>query len=122
MAKTFVKRVSKKKRKTIKLDDSLYKNYGSNMLEGALLKELKLSEIVVKDQVRTKFSEASIRELASNIEANGLIQPLVVHKIRRKFVLICGERRYRAMSTIDVEMAPCFVLENKNYRFNLYEV
>ncbi len=114
MAKTFTKRVSKRDRKTISLNKDLYKNYEEQLLEGAKLQEINLKSIVVKDQVRTKFNEASIRELAANIESNGLIQPLVVHRERNKYVLICGERRYRAMSSIDVENAPCFVLEKKS--------
>lgn len=113
MAKTFEKRVSKKKRKVITLNKDLYRNFEDNFLEGAKLKEIELKSIVVKDQVRTKFNESSIQELAANIEANGLIQPLVVHKEKNKYVLICGERRFRAMSSIDVDSAPCFVLEDK---------
>ena len=113
MAKTFQKRVSKKNRKVISLNKELFKDYGEDLFDGAKLQEVNLKSIVVKDQVRTKFNEASIRELASNIEANGLIQPLVVHREKNKFVLICGERRYRAMTSIDIEAAPCFVLEDK---------
>ena len=113
MAKTFQKRVSKKNRKVISLNKELFKNYGEELLDGAKLTEVPLKSIVVKDQVRTKFNESSIRELAANIEANGLIQPLVVHRENKKFVLICGERRYRAMTSIEIEAAPCFVLENK---------
>lgn len=114
MSKTFEKRVSKKNRKVITLNEELFKNFGDELFEGAKLQEVNLKSIVVKDQVRTKFNEASIRELAANIEANGLIQPLVVHRENNKFVLICGERRYRAMTSIDIEAAPCFVLENKS--------
>ncbi len=113
MAKTFEKRVSKKNRKVISLNKDLFKDYGEELLDGANLQEVPLKSIVVKDQVRTKFNESSIRELAANIEANGLIQPLVVHREKSRFVLICGERRYRAMSTIDIDAAPCFVLEDK---------
>jgi ParB family transcriptional regulator, chromosome partitioning protein len=113
MAKSFQKRVSKKNRKVISLNKELFKDYGEDLFDGAKLQEVNLKSIVVKDQVRTKFNEASIRELASNIEANGLIQPLVVHREKNKFVLICGERRYRAMTSIDIEAAPCFVLEDK---------
>lgn len=113
MAKTFQKRVSKKNRKVISLNKELFKNYGEELLDGAKLNEVPLKSIVVKDQVRTKFNESSIRELAANIEANGLIQPLVVHREKNKYVLICGERRYRAMTSIDIEAAPCFVLEDK---------
>jgi ParB family chromosome partitioning protein len=114
MAKTFEKRVSKRKRKVITLNRDLYRNYEENLLEGAKLKEIELKKIVVKDQVRTKFNESSIRELAANIEANGLIQPLVVHREKNKYTLICGERRFRAMSSIEVDSAPCFVLEDKS--------
>ena len=113
MAKTFEKRVSKKNRRVISLNKELFKNYGEELLDGAKLQEVPLKSIVVKEQVRTKFNESSIRELAANIEANGLIQPLVVHRENKKFVLICGERRYRAMTSIDIEAAPCFVLEDK---------
>jgi len=113
VAKTFQKRVSKKERKVISINKELFKNYGDELFDGAKLQEVALKTIVVKDQVRTKFNESSIRELAANIEANGLIQPLVVHREKNKFVLICGERRYRAMSSIDIEAAPCFVLEDK---------
>ena len=80
MAKTFKKRVTKRERKVISLNKDLYKNFSDDLFQGAQLKEINLKSIVVKDQVRTKFNEASIRELAANIEANGLIQPLVVHK------------------------------------------
>ena len=64
MAKTFEKRVSKKKRKVITLNKDLYRNFEENFLEGAKLKEIELKSIVVKDQVRTKFNESSIQELA----------------------------------------------------------
>jgi ParB family transcriptional regulator, chromosome partitioning protein len=114
MAKTFEKRVSKRKRKVITLNRDLYRNYEENLLEGAKLKEIELKKIIVKDQVRTKFNESSIKELAANIEANGLIQPLVVHREKNKYTLICGERRFRAMSSIEVDSAPCFVLEDKS--------
>lgn len=83
-------------------------------MQGARLDEIKLSDICVKDQVRTKFNDSSIKELASNIQANGLIQPLVLHRKGSRYVLICGERRFRAMSSISMEKCPCFILDNKN--------
>ena len=114
MAKKFAPRVSKKQRKKITFDKNLYKNFDDTLLEGAQLEELKLKEINVKEQVRTKFNESSLRELAQNIKTNGLIQPLVVHLHKGKYTLICGERRYRAMTMIKKEIAPCFVLRDKS--------
>lgn len=117
MAKNFAPRVSKRKRKTIdhssKLQRDLLKLADDKLLKGARLSEVKLKDIVVKEQVRTKFNDSSIRELAKNIEANGLIQPLVVHLKGGKYTLICGERRFRAMSSIEMEQCPCFILEGK---------
>lgn len=116
MVKSFSPRISKKERKQIDvkninfLEDRVINN---NLLEGASLIEMDLKEILVKDQVRTKFYDHSIKELAKNIKENGLIQPLVINKQENKYVLICGERRFRAMTSIEIPTAPCFVLDNK---------
>ncbi len=118
MAKSFAPRVSKKERKTLdyleRIDADILKKSDQKLLQGAKLNDVQLKDIIVKEQVRTKFNDKSIRELADNIEANGLIQPLVVHRQGSKYTLICGERRYRAMTLIKKKEASCFVLENKS--------
>jgi len=116
MVKEFAPRISKNNRETINLAQKLgydFKYADERLLKGANLDEINLSDVVVKDQVRTKFNDDSIKELAQNIQVNGLIQPLVVHKNLGKYVLICGERRYRAMVLIGKKTAPCFVLSGK---------
>ena len=47
-------------------------------------------------QPRTRFREEALEELARSIQASGIIQPLVVRQIGKKFQLIAGERRWRA--------------------------
>jgi len=48
-------------------------------------------------QPRVNFDENKLRELAENIRINGLLQPIVVRKIEEnKYIIIAGERRYRA--------------------------
>lgn len=119
MAKKFTARVSKKQRKTIDMSQNLTRDLlkyaDEKLLEGARLEEVKLKDIIVKEQVRTKFNDSSIKELAANIRVNGLIQPLVLHHDGKgRYTLICGERRFRAMSTLDeMESCPCFILEGK---------
>lgn len=118
MAKQFASRVSKKERTkkdiAAHLGDDFFRFNDEKLLKGARLDDIDLSKVVVRKQVRTKFNEDSIAELAENIKENGLIQPLVVHSEGNKFVLICGERRFRALTTgTDLKMAPCFILENK---------
>ena len=117
MAKTFERRLSKKERKTVTLSEdmtsNLFKLTDERLLKGAQLSEIYIKDIRVKEQVRTKFNDASLKELAENIQVNGLIQPLVLHLKDGVYTLICGERRYRAMSLIKMEKCPCFVLTDK---------
>ena len=117
MVKQFQSRISKRERKSIDLADRLggeiFTRSDKKLLEGALLDKIKISDIIIKDQVRTKFNDSSIRKLAKNIQTNGLIQPLVVHRIGSKYTLVCGERRYRALNLIHTKEASCYILENK---------
>jgi len=117
MSKVFSSRVSKKERRTIdissNIDKDIIKKNDDRLLDGARLLEIKLTDIKVKEQVRTKFNDHSLRDLSDNIQANGLIQPLVVYLENNQYTLVCGERRFRAMTLIDFGSCPCFVLENK---------
>jgi len=47
-------------------------------------------------QPRTRFREEALDELARSIQASGIIQPLVVRPIGKRYQLIAGERRWRA--------------------------
>jgi ParB family transcriptional regulator, chromosome partitioning protein len=118
MAKDFSPRISKRERKVVDItagiDEKILKANDQKLLRGAQLANIALDSIVVREQVRTKFNDESLRELGENIKVNGLIQPLVIHREGNKFVLICGERRFRAMTLIEMKEAPCFILENKS--------
>jgi ParB family chromosome partitioning protein len=117
MAKDFSPRITKRERKvtdiTTGIDEKILKTNDQKLLRGAQLSNISLDQIEVRTQVRTKFNDESLVELGENIKVNGLIQPLVIHREGNKFVLICGERRFRAMTMIGMKEAPCFILENK---------
>jgi len=121
MTKTFAPRVSKKEREHIDLSgkgssvtNALFRLNDQKLLEGARLQNVKLKDITVRRQVRTYFNDESIKELSENIRENGLIQPLVLHRENHQFVLVCGERRFRAITLIpEMLEAPCYILENK---------
>lgn len=63
-------------------------------------------DIVVRDGFNVRTTMKGIKELAESITINGLLQPLVVREGgpdkdgKRKFVLIAGERRYRALGLL----------------------
>jgi ParB family chromosome partitioning protein len=118
MTKQFLERKSKKERSFTQLPTSINRDLlrvsDEKLLRGAKLSDVPLGKITVREQVRTKFNDASLKELAENIKVNGLIQPLVIHRENDKFVLLCGERRLRAMNLIKMKEAPCFILEGKS--------
>ena len=64
---------------------------------GETLIEIALGDIVPNPhQPRKVIDPQAIQELAASIEAEGLLQPVVVRKSGDSFELIAGERRWRA--------------------------
>src|SRR6266853_1422320 len=67
------------------------------------------------DQPRTAFDPASIQELADSINQHGIIQPIAVTKDPHypddptKFLLVAGERRYRAFQLLERETIPAVI-------------
>ena len=54
------------------------------------------------DQPRKTFDEETLQELAVSIEKHGLIQPVVVKETPGEtYILVAGERRYRAHKLLD---------------------
>lgn len=75
--------------------------------------EINLSEIIADPQHRESFDNEELRRLADSLTADGLIAPIVVRwdQRRSKYVIIAGERRYRAANlckwkTINCEVKP----------------
>lgn len=61
------------------------------------------------DQPRKHFDETALNELASSIKQYGIVQPLVVTKKNDKFILIAGERRWRAAKIAGLKEVPVLV-------------
>lgn len=60
-------------------------------------------------QPRRTFDDTSLRELAESIQANGLIQPIVVRAVGDHYELIAGERRLRASKLAGLTDVPAIV-------------
>ena len=64
------------------------------------------------NQPRRAFDDRGLRQLASSIEAHGIIQPITLHKIRAsKFQIISGERRFRAAQQAGLTELPAYIRE-----------
>jgi len=62
-------------------------------------------------QPRHNFDENKLEELARSIEANGVIQPIVVRRAGERFQIIAGERRWRAAKKAGLKRIPSLVRE-----------
>lgn len=74
------------------------------------LQEVNIDKIVLGSyQPRKIFDGALLEELAKSIKQNGIIQPLVVRKVRGSYELIAGERRLRASIIAGLKKVPVVV-------------
>ncbi len=62
-------------------------------------------------QPRTRFREEPLAELAQSIQANGIIQPLVLRPVGSRFQLLAGERRWRAAQRAGLTRVPAVLRE-----------
>lgn len=60
-------------------------------------------------QPRRNFDEEKLKELASSIRANGVIQPLIVRESTGGYELVAGERRWRASRQAGLRTVPCII-------------
>jgi ParB family chromosome partitioning protein len=66
------------------------------------------------NQPRTKIDPESLSGLASSIEANGIVQPLLVRPLPDgSYELIAGERRWRAAQTVGLAKVPAVVRDQE---------
>lgn len=62
------------------------------------------------DQPRKHFDPDALAELAGSIAANGLLEPILVRPVDGSYVIIAGERRYRASTAAGLTAVPCRVM------------
>ncbi len=65
-------------------------------------------------QPRSIFQPDRLRELAQSIDANGIIQPLIVRQQGERFELVAGERRWRASRMAGLTEVPVVVVNTSN--------
>lgn len=69
-------------------------------------------------QPRVNFDEDAIKELSESIKRHGLIQPIIVFQKDDEYVLIAGERRFRATQLLGSKTIKAIVadIESQNLR------
>ncbi len=86
--------------------DDTVKNSKSNSTNDIDINKL----IANPNQPRKKFDETALQELANSIKVHGVIQPLVVNDQKDgTYLIIAGERRYRASKIAGLTAIPCII-------------
>jgi ParB family chromosome partitioning protein len=88
--------------------------------ESGLPSQLKLDQMVPgMYQPRTRMDEGALYELAESIKAQGIMQPILVRKLKEgehagKYEIIAGERRFRASRLAGLDAVPVLVRDVPN--------
>lgn len=65
------------------------------------IKQINLTEIKANpDQVRKHFDPKAIEELAESIKNHGLLEPILLTPMDGKYLIVAGERRFRAVKSL----------------------
>ena len=81
--------------------------------KGEGVTEVEISSVFANpNQPRKVFDETALKELADSIAKHGVIMPIIVNKSGDRFMIIAGERRFRASKLAGLDKVPVII---KNY-------
>lgn len=76
------------------------------------VREVPVSQVVPSPwQPRRQFDGEALTELVQSIQEHGVLQPLLVREVGKKFELVAGERRLRASQAALLKTVPVIVIE-----------
>ena len=95
-------------------------DYGKSLLfdeepraKGEGVTEIEISSIFANpNQPRKAFDPTALQELADSIEKHGVIMPIIVNRSGDRYMIIAGERRFRASKLAGLKTVPVII---KNY-------
>ncbi|MCD6577968.1 ParB/RepB/Spo0J family partition protein [bacterium] len=74
------------------------------------------------DQPRKTFNEEKLMSLSKTIARDGIISPIIVIKKNDKYIIVAGERRYRAAKLANLNEIPCIIKELHDDDIMLYSL
>ncbi len=63
-----------------------------------------------EEQPRKNFDEGKIVQLSQSIKEHGIIQPLILNREKDKYIIVAGERRWRAARLAGLKEVPAIVM------------
>ncbi|MDY0074911.1 MAG: ParB/RepB/Spo0J family partition protein [Acholeplasmataceae bacterium] len=90
--------------------DLLHEHHIDDVLEGEVIEEILLNDIKPNPfQPRRIFDEEKINELAQSIKEHGVFQPIILKKVKLGYIIVSGERRYRAALKVGLKTIPSII-------------
>ncbi|MBR2391088.1 MAG: ParB/RepB/Spo0J family partition protein [Clostridia bacterium] len=103
--------------------NSLFGEYENETTEKEKEEVVKVEQVVVNEpkeieiglidrnpeQPRKVFDDEALSELATSIKNYGVIQPIIVKEVNGRYVIIAGERRWRASRLAGLKTIPCVI-------------
>jgi len=71
-------------------------------------------------QPRKNFNDDSLLELSESIKNDGLLQPIIVSDDIDGYIIIAGERRFRASKLAKLKTIRCIVLSSDEYKMRQF--
>ena len=93
-------------------------DYGKSLLfdeepsasNGENVKQIEISSIFANpNQPRKVFDQTALQELADSIAKHGVIMPIIVNKSGDRYMIIAGERRFRASKLAGLSKIPVII-------------
>lgn len=82
---------------------------------GLQIQNLSIDKVIPDPmQPRKTFNEALLKQLSESIKKHGVLQPITVRKSGKEYVIVMGERRFRASKLASKKTIPCIVRTYKN--------
>ena len=95
--------------------EQAYSKEIANLNDSEIVEEINIDEILPNPyQPRTYFDEEALKELSASIKRHGLIQPIIVIKKDDGYMLIAGERRYRATKMLGASKIKAIIADIKS--------
>ncbi len=90
--------------------DLLNEHHVDEVLEGEIIEDIALVSIKPNPfQPRRIFDEDKINELAQSIKEHGVFQPIILKKVKQGYIIVSGERRFRAAQKVGLKSIPSIV-------------
>lgn len=102
------------------IEDDIYNTINERKIENLDIDEVFANSL----QPRKTFDSEEISNLTQSIKINGVLQPILVRKVKNGYEIIAGERRWRSSKNAKLKTIPAIIMdldEEKQYEIALIE-